>query len=94
MHRNFRVPFEMIFEPVSNSLFYSSEGYYSPDKAFVPCMLTIVNWHYYWEPSMLCAFPHRQSCVKTENSALARVNLILLYVWNIHTAIEKKHLEW
>ena len=42
---------------------------------------------------MLCAFPHRQGCVKIENSALANVSLILLFVCNIHAAImERKHL--
>lgn len=56
-------------------------------------MLTIVNWHYYLEPTS-CAFPHWKGCLKIENSRLARVNLILLLVWTIHTAIiEGKHLK-
>lgn len=42
----------------------------------------------------MCAFPHWKGCLKIENSRLARVNLILLLVWTIHTAIiEGKHLK-
>lgn len=55
-------------------------------------MITTTNWHYYLEPIMLHAFPHREGYVKIENSTLAKANCIFLFVWTIHRVIiESKH---